>query len=176
MTEMTKQQQQVLNTMTPHQYPLLIHRVHSSFSLFQICYSPHQQWEIHLLPFLVYLLIRSFLLICNQSPISTPIVSHLEAILTPNKWFCASFFFWLHRTAHGILGPRPGVEPMSLALEVQSPNHQATMEVPISVSFLEILSLFIYLFGSTRSYLWHVGSSSLTRARTQAPCIVSMEP
>ena len=33
-----------------------------------------------------------------------------------------------------------------------------------------------YLFGCTRSYLWHVGSTSLTRAQTQAPCIGSMEP
>jgi len=35
--------------------------------------------------------------------------------------------------------------------------------------------LFIFLFGCDGSYLWHVGSSSLMRDQTQAPCIGSTE-
>ena len=38
-----------------------------------------------------------------------------------------------------------------------------------------IFKIFIYLFGCARSWLWHVGSSSLTRAQTQAPCTGSPE-
>ena len=36
-------------------------------------------------------------------------------------WFFVCLFvclFWLHHTAHGILGPWPGIEPLSPALEV----------------------------------------------------------
>ena len=54
-------------------------------------------------------------------------------------------------------------------------------QVPSSHRFLEhavsfaqhIFFLNIYLFGCTRSQLWHVGSSSLTRDGTQAVCIGS---
>ena len=38
------------------------------------------------------------------------------------------FFFLLQRRACGILVPRPGIEPMPLALEAQSLNHEATRE------------------------------------------------
>ena len=38
-------------------------------------------------------------------------------------------FIWLHRTACGILIPRPGVQPMPTALEVQSLNHWTAREV-----------------------------------------------
>ena len=41
-------------------------------------------------------------------------------------------------------------------------------------SFFFFLML-IYLFGCARSWLQHVGSSSLTRYRTWAPCIGSVE-
>ena len=37
----------------------------------------------------------------------------------------------------------------------------------------EVYVFYLYLFGCARSYLWHVGSSSLTRVQTQVPCIGS---
>lgn len=37
--------------------------------------------------------------------------------------FDTFFFFLLHSMACNILFPRPGTEPMALAVEVQSPNH-----------------------------------------------------
>ena len=40
---------------------------------------------------------------------------------------------------------------------------------------LKKIYLFSYLFGCTRSQLWHVRSSSLTRDQTWAPCIRSAE-
>ena len=43
--------------------------------------------------------------------------------------FLKTFFFWPH--ACGILVPRPGIEPVSLALEARSLNHWTTREVPI---------------------------------------------
>ena len=36
-----------------------------------------------------------------------------------------------------------------------------------------VFSIYFYLFGCTRSSLQHVGSSSLTKDRTQTPCVVS---
>ena len=45
----------------------------------------------------------------------------------------AFFFFlplWPCRVACGILVPCPGIEPGSLAVKVQSPNHWTTREVP----------------------------------------------
>ena len=33
------------------------------------------------------------------------------------------FFFFLHRTACGILGPQPGIEPVPPAVEAQSLSH-----------------------------------------------------
>ena len=38
-----------------------------------------------------------------------------------------------------------------------------------------IFKILIYLFGHAGFQLWHVGSSSLTRDRTQAPCIGSAD-
>ena len=40
-------------------------------------------------------------------------------------------FSWLRCAACGISVPRPGTEPMSLAVEAQSPNHWTTREVRI---------------------------------------------
>ena len=37
--------------------------------------------------------------------------------------------FWLHRTARGILVPRPGIEPEPPALEARSLNHWTSREV-----------------------------------------------
>ena len=41
------------------------------------------------------------------------------------------FYFWSHCMAWGILVPRPGIEPMPPAVEVQSPNHWTAREVPM---------------------------------------------
>ena len=45
------------------------------------------------------------------------------------RWF-TFFFFWLHGVARGILVPQPGIEPVSPAVEAESPNHWTTREVP----------------------------------------------
>ena len=42
----------------------------------------------------------------------------------------SDFFFWLHHVACGILVPQPETEPMSPAVEVRSPQHWTTREVP----------------------------------------------
>ena len=47
------------------------------------------------------------------------------------------FFFGLRRAAYNILVPQPGIEPIPLALRVQSLNHWTTREVPI-ISNLQI--------------------------------------
>ena len=44
--------------------------------------------------------------------------------------FSKDALFWPHRTAHGILVPRPGIEPMSPAVEVWGPNHWTAGEFP----------------------------------------------
>ena len=49
--------------------------------------------------------------------------THLTLLI---KFF---FFFLLHVEAHGILVPRQGIKPMSLALEAWSLNHWTTREV-----------------------------------------------
>lgn len=46
-----------------------------------------------------------------------------------SRVFCLFGFFWRSR-AHGILVPNQGVEPVPLAMEVQSPNHWTAREVP----------------------------------------------
>ena len=43
------------------------------------------------------------------------------------------WFFWPHHTACGILVPRPGIEPVPLAVEAQSPNHWTAREFPIEL-------------------------------------------
>ena len=43
--------------------------------------------------------------------------------------FSFFFFFWLHHTAYGILAHQPGIEPVLLAMEVQSLNHWTAKEV-----------------------------------------------
>ena len=40
------------------------------------------------------------------------------------------YIFWQHGTARGISVPRPGIELMPSAVEVQSLNYWATREVP----------------------------------------------
>ena len=43
------------------------------------------------------------------------------------------FFFWPHSKACGILVPRPGIEPMHLAVEAWSLNHWTAREVPVLI-------------------------------------------
>ena len=45
-----------------------------------------------------------------------------------------NLFFWPYYTACGILVPRPGIEPVSPAVEVPRPNHWSTREVPGRIS------------------------------------------
>ena len=54
---------------------------------------------------------------------------------------------------------------------------QASLSITKSQSLLKLASspVFIYLFGCTESYLWHVGFSYPTRDQTLAPCIGSSE-
>ena len=49
----------------------------------------------------------------------------------PHDCLSHSFFslFWLHRSTCGILVLRPGIKPVSSAMEGQSPNHWTTREV-----------------------------------------------
>ena len=43
------------------------------------------------------------------------------------------YFFWSRHVPCGNLVPRPGIEPMSLALGVWSLNHWTAREVPVTV-------------------------------------------
>ena len=45
----------------------------------------------------------------------------------------------------------------------------------VAVTLLDFFFFFSIYLAVLRSYLWHVGSSSLTRDLTQAPCIGSTE-
>ena len=44
-------------------------------------------------------------------------------------------YLWSSCAAHGILVPKPGLEPKPAALEAQSLNLWTTREVPVLVSF-----------------------------------------
>ena len=46
------------------------------------------------------------------------------------NFFFFFFSFWLCCAACGILAPRPGIEPRTPAVEVQSPNHWTAREFP----------------------------------------------
>ena len=49
--------------------------------------------------------------------------------------FC--FIFWPHHAVYRILVPRPGIEPMPLAVKAQSLNHWTTREVPGSYFYIK---------------------------------------
>ena len=51
------------------------------------------------------------------------------------------FFFWPHCAAYRILVPDQGIEPMPPAVEVQSPNHWTTRELPSFFSFVKLLKV-----------------------------------
>ena len=55
-----------------------------------------------------------------------------------------SFFFWLCSKAWGILVPKPGIEPVSTAGEVQSLNYWTAREFPKWALF-EVLGEHTYL-------------------------------
>ena len=56
------------------------------------------------------------------------------------------FVFWLCCTACGILLPRPGIEPVPPAVEVQSPNHWTAREFPCNF-WLDTWQCDFYLVG-----------------------------
>ena len=58
-----------------------------------------------------------------------------------------SGFFWLCRTACGILVPRPGMKPGPSAVEVQSPNHRTAGEFP-NFCFFKIPSLWYFVLAA----------------------------
>ena len=74
--------------------------------------------------------------------------------------------------------PSPGdlfdlrIKPTSLMSP--EPATSATWEAKTYILFI-YLGYFIFLYRLNRSQLWHVGSSSLIRDRTCAPCIMSTE-
>ena len=49
----------------------------------------------------------------------------------------SSSFSWLQGTTCGILVPRAGTEPRSLAVKVQNPNHWTAREIPNSFIIIE---------------------------------------
>ena len=63
-----------------------------------------------------------------------PIVQYLKTIVLYTLPFFFFFPIWLHRTACGILVPRPGIEPGPSAVRVQSPNHWTAREFPFAHS------------------------------------------
>ena len=96
------------------------------------------------------------------------------------------FIFWPCRVACGILVPRAGMEPGPSAVKVQSPNYCTTREFLLSVYFFFFLKIYLFIWLHqvlvaagrllscglrTLSCGMHVGSSSLTRARTLAPAL-----
>ena len=54
-------------------------------------------------------------------------IQGLTSLFLPDFGF---FFFFLCHPACGILVPQPGMEPVPLAGEVQSPNHWTASEFP----------------------------------------------
>ena len=49
------------------------------------------------------------------------------------------YYHYFGHAAYAILVPWPGIEPMALAVEVQSPNHWTTREVPVFILFIDIV-------------------------------------
>ena len=64
--------------------------------------------------------------IYTLSPIHTHTWDHDTRFAT----YFSFLFFWPHCVVHGILVPRPGIEPMPPAVEAQSPNQWTALEVP----------------------------------------------
>ena len=50
-------------------------------------------------------------------------------------FFVFVFVFLPHWAVCGVLVPQPGIEPLPVAVEEQSPNHWTTREVPVHVVF-----------------------------------------
>ena len=69
-----------------------------------------------------YLKWRSYIMVyCCSSLHSSLITATVAVFVSLKKYF--TFIFWLHHAACGILVPRPGIEPGSLAMRTRSPNH-----------------------------------------------------
>ena len=61
--------------------------------------------------------------------------------LQPTREFFCLFVFWSVPVACGVLVPRQGIEPISWAVRVRSPNHWMAREFPRVVgSFLSLIS------------------------------------
>ena len=69
-----------------------------------------------------------------------------------------NLFFWTHRTACGIIVPQPGIEPVPPAVEVQSPNHWTSREVPKNIFFKYFRKKDVVLICASKMIL------------TQSPC------
>ena len=68
----------------------------------------------------------------------------------------------IFHVAGGILVPRPGIKPMSPALEAQSPNHWTTREVPVNPSCLSVFYMVVCICEShtpNLSLLHHLSST-----------------
>ena len=89
-----------------------------------------------------------------------------------------NYFFWLRHVAHGILVPRPGIEPVPPVLEVPSLNHWTTREVPTSYLLIALIpqcfnTSEVTRLGSRASNLsmtqvGHTDEKALTAERAQA--------
>ena len=67
-------------------------------------------------------------------------------------------------------GVAPRAPPSRQVLKpTVSPEHHEVTDSQPSAGLVKIINI-IYLSGCTGSLLWHVGSSSLTKDRTRAPC------
>ena len=57
---------------------------------------------------------------------------------------CFFFFFWSCREACEILVLRPGIEPVPLAVEAQSPNHWTAREFPHGLCYMFFLDSLLF--------------------------------
>ena len=61
---------------------------------------------------------------------------HVNSVMLDIFLYC---FFWPGRVARGIFIPKPGIEPVPLAVEAWCLNHWATREVPQMFDFRQSL-------------------------------------
>ena len=57
-------------------------------------------------------------------------------VIFKNNLYLFIYLFTFGHAARGILAPKPGIEPVPLAVGVQSPNHWTTREFPMPGYFL----------------------------------------
>ena len=96
-----------------------------------------------------------------------PVICYWALGLLPcsqDRFFCFYFVFFGHISC-GILAPRPGIEPVSLALEPQSLNHWTDREVPRH-SFNGWTHRLVRTYGTQRTVLREHLKSSLALPKT----------